>query len=143
MKIVCRTTFDCSYTGVTGHFRSSEIPFTDRAGQLISNQAAWHRARNQQRNWETLMQVIGLKTQPLNVTKPIHKEHAWEFEFVAEATGVFSITDNPDPVAGLKQDFDGVPIMVDLNEKSGVVSTVTTTGPDQNIWLDTINNILD
>ena len=143
MKIVCRTTFDCSYTGVTGHFRSSEIPFTDRAGQLISNQAAWHRSRNQQRNWETLMQVIGLKTQPLNVTKPIHKEHAWEFEFVAEAEGVFSITDNTDPVAGLKQDFDGVPIMVDLNEKSGVVSTVTTHGPDQNIWLDTINNILD
>jgi hypothetical protein len=143
MKIVCRTTFDCSYTGVTGHFRSSEIPFADRAGQLITDQTAWHRSRNQQRNWETLMQVIGLKTQPLSVTKPIHKDGVWEFEFVAEAEGVFSIIDNTDPVAGLKQDFDGVPIMVNLNEKAGVVSIVTTTGTDQNIWLDTINNVLD
>jgi hypothetical protein len=89
------------------------------------------------------MQVIGLKTQPLNVTKPQCKDGAWKFEFVAEAEGVYSTTDNADPVAGLKQDFEGVPIMVDLNEKSGVVSTVTTTGPDQNIWLDTINNTLD
>lgn len=143
MKIVCRTTFDCSYTGVTGHFRSSEIPFTDRAGQLIPTQTAWNRSRNQQRNWETLMQVIGLKTQPLNVTRPVRKDDTWEFEFTAEAEGVFSSIDNLDPVAGLKQDFDGVPIMIDLNEKSGVVSTVTTSGPDQNIWLDTINNILD
>jgi hypothetical protein len=143
MKIVCRTTFDCSYTGVTGHYRSSEIPFTDRAGQLITDQTAWHRARNQQRNWETLMQVIGLRTQPQSVTRPICRDRTWEFEFVAEAEGVYSITDNPDQVAGLKQDFTGVPIMTNLNEKPGVVSTVTTEGPDQNIWLDTINNILD
>jgi hypothetical protein len=142
MKIVCRTLFDCSFTGVTGHFRPSEIPFTDRAGQQVADLAAWHKSRNQQRNWETLMQVISLRTQPQEITSPDQQNGVWKFEFTAEAEGVFSIVNNPDPVAGLKQDFNGVPILTNLTEMSGVESVVTTSGPKQNIWVDTINNIL-
>lgn len=143
MKIVCRTLFDCSYTGVTGHFRPSEIPFVDRAGQHITDQPSWHRSRNQQRNWETLMQIIGLRTQPQDVTRPEHESAAWTFEFVAEAEGVYSLTDSLDPLAGLKQDFDGVPMVVGLDEESDILPTITVTGPRQNIWFETINNILD
>jgi len=143
MKIMCRTLFDCSYTGVTGHFRSSEIPFVDRAGQQITNQIDWHRSRNQQRNWETLMQIIGLRTQPQDVTRPECKSSEWCFEFVAEATGVYSLTDSDDPLAGLKQDCDGVPMVTGINEQTGIAPTIKVSGSKQNIWFEAINNILD
>jgi len=143
MKIVCRTLFDCSYTGVTGHYRISEIPFVDKTGQQITNSDQWHRSRNQQRNWETLMQLIGLRTQPQSITRPTSDENKWTFEFVAEATGVYSLTDDPDPLAGLKQDCNGVPMVMGLNEKPTVLPTICVSGPNQNIWFETINNILE
>ncbi len=143
MKILCRTLFDCSYTGVTGHFRVSEIPFVDQAGQQVLNQADWHRSRNQQRNWETLMQIVGLRTQPQNITKPEHKSKEWLFEFVAESEGVYSSTGNDDPLSGLKQDCVGVPMVIGLKEKSNMSPTINVDGEDQNIWFETINNTLE
>jgi len=143
MKIVCRTLFDCSYTGVTGHFRPSEIPFVDKCGQKISDQQSWNRSRNQQRNWETLMQIIGLRTQPQNITRPECKDSIWSFEFTAEAEGVYSLSDDPDPIAGLKQDCEGVPMVVSLDEQPGILPTVSVNGSNQNIWFEAINNALD
>lgn len=143
MKIVCRTLFDCSYTGVTGHFRVAQLPFTDKAGQNIKSESDWHRSRNQQRNWETLIQVISLRTQPLEITKPVKNNDSWEFEFTADNPGVFSVIDNPDPVAGLRQDFEGIPMLTNLNEVQGLVSSLITHGADQNIWLSAVNNTLD
>jgi hypothetical protein len=143
MKIICRTLFDCSYTGVTGHFRVAQLPFVDKAGQIIRTEEAWHHSRNQQRNWETLIQVISLKTQPLDMTRPVKKNDTWEFEFTADNPGVFSSIGNTDPVAGLLQDFEGVPMLTKLNEEHDTVSTITTSGSGQNIWLEAINNILD
>lgn len=143
MKIVCHTLFDCSYTGVTGHYRSSEVPFVDKAGQTISSLSDWNHSRNQQRNWETLMQIIGLRTQPQSVTRPVTESGKWVFEFIAEATGVYSLTDSTDPLAGLKQDCDGVPMVVGLTENDGLAPTISVAGPNQNIWFETINNILD
>lgn len=143
MKIVCHTLFDCSYTGVTGHYRTSEVPFIDKLGQNISSQEDWHRSRNQQRNWETLMQIIGLRTQPQSVTRPECQDGKWSFEFIAEATGVYSLTDSPDPLAGLKQDCNGVPMVVGLDENSNITPTISTSGDNQNIWFETINNTLD
>lgn len=143
MKIVCRTFFDCSYTGVTGHYRPSEIPFIDKAGYSVTDQLDWHRSRNRQRNWETLMQIIGLRTQPQNITRPENKSGEWVFEFVAEAEGVYSLSNDPDPIAGLKQDCNGVPMVINLSERSDIFPTLSISGPNQNIWFETINNTLD
>ena len=143
MKIVCRTLFDCSYTGVTGHFRVSEIPFVDRVGQKVNNQADWHHSRNQQRNWETLLQIVSLRTQPADLTVPVYKDGAWEFEFRSESEGVFEIHGNPDPLAGLKDDCEGVPMMLNLKEQPSLSPTITTSGSSQNIWFSTVNNTLE
>ena len=140
MKIVCHTLFDCSYTGVTGHFRVAQLPFMDKAGQRIDTEQAWHHSRNQQRNWETLIQVISLRTQPLDMTRPIKRDEMWEFEFTADNPGVFSVIGDSDPVAGLRLDLDGVPV---LGDEVGTVTTIITHGPDQNIWLDAVNNTLN
>ena len=54
IKIEVHTQFDITATGVTGHYKSSQIPFTDAAGNIIDDANSWTRSRNQQRNWETL-----------------------------------------------------------------------------------------
>ncbi len=143
MKITCRTLFDCSLTGVTGHFRSSEIPFRDRVGQMVHTQADWNHSRNQQRNWETLLQIIGLRTQPQDITIPEHRNGVWEFEFRSESPGVFEMHNNPDPLAGLKSDCEGVPMMLNLTEQPAMAPTIATSGADQNIWFFTVNTPLE
>lgn len=143
MKIICRTLFDCSFTGVTGHFRSSEIPFVDRAGQSVQNQTDWNHSRNQQRNWETLLQIISLRTQPIDLTVPVHKDGVWEFEFRSESPGVFEVHGYADPLAGLRVDCEGVPMMLNLKEQPSLAPTITTDGQDQNIWFTAVNNTLE
>lgn len=140
MKIACKTLFDCSVTGVTGHFRPSQIPFTDRAGQSVNEPADWHRSRNQQRNWETLLQVIGLRTQPEITQYPTHQDGTWHFEFTTDTAGVYGLDGNPDPLAGLRQGCAGVPMVTNLHEQTTESAVLCVQGEGQNIWFDTINN---
>jgi hypothetical protein len=118
MKIQCRTLFDCTRTGVTGAFRASEIPYQDRAGQPVHNHEHWHRSRNQQRNYETLLQIFGLRTQPQEITQPALIDGMWQFDFVSESEGVFDMHNNPNPLAGLLVDCEGVPMITGLGEQS-------------------------
>ena len=143
MKYKCSTRFDITATGVTGHFKQSRVPFTDRAGNKITDTDSWNRARNQQRNWETLLQIISLRTQPIDLTVPVKKNAEWEFEFDSESEGVFEMHGNPDPLAGLKQDCEGVPMMLNLTEQPSLAPTITTSGDNQNIWFSTVNNALE
>jgi hypothetical protein len=50
---------------------------------------------------------------------------------------------NPDPLAGLKQDCEGVPMMLNLTEQPSLAPTITTSGDNQNIWFSTVNNALE
>ena len=63
MRFVVQTFFDITATGVTGHYKPARVPFRDHAGNVITDESDWGRARNQQRNWETLTQILGLRTQ--------------------------------------------------------------------------------
>jgi hypothetical protein len=139
MKIRCRTNFDCTCTGVTGHYRASQVPFVDRSGQTVDNQRDWQRSRNQQRNYETLLQIFGLKTQPLDITTPVKVDDGWEFEFSVESGAVFSLTDHADPLAGLKQDCAGVPMIDQVDHNMQQLSVLSSVGPDQNIWFEILN----
>ena len=140
MRFICRTFFDITATGVTGHAKSARIPFEDRTGQMISDINAWNRARNQQRNWETLTQIISMRTQMFDLTDPVHKNRVWEFEFETETDGVFG--DRTDPTQILRTDSEGVPMVVESGNQENLSSVLITSGPDQNIWFDpiTINN---
>jgi hypothetical protein len=87
--------------------------------------------RNQQRNWETVLQSIGLISQPFEIMYPQQltmvdvenfkfgafyqgQHRVWAWTFAVEHAGVFAI-DN-DPVAGLEQCFDQVPVICGLEE---------------------------
>jgi hypothetical protein len=87
--------------------------------------------RNQQRNWETVLQCIGIKAQPLLIEGPYCKtvlidettvfpdmyhgeQQVWFFSFGVEHEDVF-LLDN-DPVTGLDQAFVKVPVICGLEE---------------------------
>jgi len=139
MKVLCKTFFDCGRTGVTGNFRIGELPFRDRDGQQVENFEDWNRSRNQQRNYETLVQIFGLRTQPMDITQPTHNNDEWTFEFDSENAEVFSRFEDPDPLASLKADCEGVPMMTNLRERTGLIPTLSVSGPDQNIWFELVN----
>lgn len=139
MKIQCRTTFDCTYTGVTGRFTPDVLPFVDRAGQPVQSQIHWHRSRNQQRNYETLLQLFGLRTQPMNITRPVSNDGVWELTFDCESEGVYAVHGDADELAGLKIDCEGVPMVLGLTESKTETPVMTAAGSEQNIWFQTIN----
>jgi hypothetical protein len=86
--------------------------------------------RNQQRNWETVLQCMGLRTQPQNITIPHQtdielngfqfgdlysgKHRVWTWSWTVDQTEIY---DTPNkPLGGLIQDFEQVPIIVGLTE---------------------------
>ena len=123
IKIKCSTRFDITATGVTGHYKSGQHPYL--------NPASWNRARNQQRNWESLTQLISLRTQVDFLSKPICKDQLWSFEFATE-TEIFN--DGTDSVGVLKADAAGIPMLHDLDNYPDIDPILITTGPSQNIW---------
>jgi hypothetical protein len=142
IKIKVRTLFDVTTTGVTGHFKNSRVPFRDQTGKNIVDLESWNRARNQQRNWETLTQLIQLRTQIDNTVEPVLYDNTWEFTFTTE-TEIFN--DGTDPVGVLKADSEGVPMLRELDNDPDIESVLITAGPRQNIWFssEAINNTLE
>ena len=119
-RIRVTTVFDCTGTGVTGHFRTGSPQH-------------WHRQRNQQRNFETLTQIIGLYTQPQNVTSPRRQDHTWSFEFECEFEGVFRT--GTDELGILKQTCAGTPMITGLDEAPNTGAVLT---PDHNVWFEIV-----
>jgi hypothetical protein len=129
MKIQCQTLFDITATGTTGHVKPSRMPFTDQAGSKITDVGQWNRSRNQQRNWETVTQLISLRTQVDNLKEPQLINDRWCFEFEVENQNLF--TSGMDQLSVLKADCAGVPMLVGLNE-SAQIGTVLSV--DTNVW---------
>ena len=142
MRFVCQTLFDITSTGVTGHCRLTRLPFTDRSGKTIKDMDGWNKARNQQRNWETLTQILSLRTQLVEVTTPVIDQTGtrWMFEFETETPGVYG--GDEDPTKVLRLDAAGVPMLRELNNDPDIESVLVTEGAQQNIWFApfSINN---
>lgn len=136
MRIKCSTYFDITYTGITGHFRAAKLPFVDQAGNNISDQMSWTRARNQQRNWETVNQLASMRTQMFDVSPTKQQDGTWYFEFEVESNDVF-LVDN-DTTGSLKSDSQGTPMLTGLGESLTDQPMLITAGPDQNIWFEQI-----
>jgi len=139
MKFACQTLFDITATGVTGHCKLTRIPFQDRAGRVIRDAESWNRSRNQQRNWETLTQILSLRTQLFEITDPIPDQTGtrWLFEFETETDGVYGSEEDPTRV--LRADATGVPMLRELDNDPDIESFLVTEGPRQNIWFAPIS----
>lgn len=114
MRIKCRTRFDITATGVRNSF------YKNRAADADTGQ--WTRSRNQQRNWETLNQIISLRALPMNITEPRKtkkdKKTVWEFEFEVDQPATLG-TDT-DPLGILQADCRDVPMLTGLEEDPGL-----------------------
>jgi len=129
MKIKVTTAFDCTETGVTGHYRPGKLPIKLPGGETIQTSAGWAKARNQQRNWETLMQLMQLRSIITEVTAPRRDDIGlWSFEFQVDQ----------DIVPALQEDCNNVPIITRLNEHTGCAAMIHTQGAEQNIWFQRI-----
>jgi hypothetical protein len=136
MKIRVDTYFNCTATGTTGHFRQVQLPMINRSGDTIADEAAWNRSRNQQRNFETLLQLIGLYTQPLELSTPTvdPQTQLWSFEFEIEFEGIFA--DSTDNLGLLKQQARNVPMITGLGEQHSLPRQLI---PDVNIFFCELN----
>jgi len=134
MRYMCQTQFDITATGVTGHCKITRMPFRDRADQEICDTESWNRSRNQQRNWETITQILGLRTQLFDLTEPVVDITGtrWMFEFETESEGIYG--DESDPTQVLRADAEGVPMLIELNNHPDIEPYLVTNGPRQNIW---------
>lgn len=124
MRIRCTTQFDITATGVSGNHSRNRLPFRDAVGEDITDIEHWNRSRNRQRNWETLQQILNLRTLLEDITKPeridIDDKNCWRFEF--EIDRASSIEIDGDALGALKLDCDGVPMILGLDESSGLES---------------------
>ncbi len=100
--------------------------------------AELNRARNQQRNFDTLLQLIGLRTQIFNIESPtlcnsplFPGQKSWRFSFEIEANAQW-LVDN-DEFWVLKQDSNNTPMIVGLTEDPGLGPILDATGINPNI----------
>jgi hypothetical protein len=129
------TLVDITATGVTRHRVEQELE------------------RDQQRNWETVLQVIGLRAQPQFIEGPVCREYeidsssgfgemyhgvqkVWIFCFGVESEDVFLYND--DPVGGLDKDFAQVPVVCGLTETARFMLPIFYPyGAIKNIYIKT------
>lgn len=105
--------------------------------------------RNQQRNWESVQQILSLRAQLIEFNylgnskdnvknysfginyKGQHK--VWQFEFAIEHEDVYSL--DHDRYGTLKNDFMVTPIILGLDETATPVTPLFyASGPDKNIY---------
>ena len=118
MQVRCCTYFDITATGVKNHYKQSHGSFNDATGKTISDSVSWHRARNQQRNWETVNQLISLRALPIEISMPVicveQDRKIWSFEFTIEQEGALALGE--DILGALLNDSYMVPMVTGLDE---------------------------
>lgn len=87
--------------------------------------------RNQQRNWETVIQCMSLRTQPQYIQEPMvvtienigvaefgdfyqGTQKIWTWSWAVETPEIYDL--HSEPLLGLQQDFEQVPIVTGLDE---------------------------
>jgi hypothetical protein len=127
-KVDCYCLFDITATGVSSNRPSGPDP-------------AVNLARNQQRNWDTMTQLAGMRTQIFNIDPPQRIEGkespfgddctAWKFSFEIEPEAQWTV--DGDEFWVLKHDSDGTPMITGLTETPGLEPLIQTLGDHPNV----------
>ena len=110
------TDFDITNTGVTRNYRGNTLPAKVN-GRVINSKEEWIKLRRQQANWETLVQIISLRIQPMDI-RTTANEKDWTIEFDVEEVG--ALRKDNDPIGLLKEDLENIPLLTGLNEKKNL-----------------------
>lgn len=117
---------------------------------VIKYEPALKLKRDQQRNWETVLQVISLRAQPFHVSSSIFPRESsmdlmefgssyvgiqkfWQFKFYIEHNDIFGSYTEHDFVS--LKDFDQVPIITSLTETAKFEYPIFfTSGEKKNVY---------
>jgi hypothetical protein len=146
VKIKCITLFDVTKTNVISRRHRHE----NRVGPELTKQ------RSQQSNFETLLQIISMRTQPEDITDPeklmlstkksewgtdyINKTKipVWQFTFTVSQDYVFH--DGESQIGNLIKDSHGIPMITGLDEYQKVKNTIDITDQYRNIYFEVISD---
>ena len=143
-KVECLCLFDITATAINGTQRNIQYPYVSKNGMQIN--ASWEltQARNQQRNLDTILQLVGMRTQIFEITNPelvtdIPRDFAWagnnakvwRFTFEIEPQAQWTV-DN-DEFWILKDDSDRTPMLVGLTETAKMEPWLVAQGHNINI----------
>ena len=138
-KIECYCLFDITPTGITSQ-RNVPLPCVTHQGVTIADQNTLNFARNQQRNYDTLIHLIGMRTQIFNIEAPTQDTEShifgknlkcWRFSFEIEPQAQWLV--DQDEFWILKNDSDGTPMILGLDESAGLEPVLDATGAQPNI----------
>lgn len=147
--IKCHTLFDISSTGITN--RKPPIDLTD------TQQYEWMLNRNRQNNFDTLVQVVSLRTQPEDITKSTvgeldfttankfgflfeneEPQKVWSFTFSINYNNVYN--DGIDELGALYTDCDGVPMLKVGTEWNKLPNFLDVSPELRNVYFEVISN---
>jgi len=124
-KLKVQTLFDITNTHIVRNYKPALI----KSHPTIHTKQDWIKARQQETNWETMIQVISLRSNPIDIKPPkpqvmdlsdfgyyMFKGLVWEFTFVIESNDVFH--DGTNNVGLLLDDLNNVPMISGLNENT-------------------------
>ena len=138
VTIECSTAFDITPTAIRGRIHTLTLPITDALGNTITDLQQLNRARNQQRNFETLVQIISLRTLPERITDPQRHGSTWHFQF--DVPHIESVAWGMDPVGALRYDADNVPMILGLDESPGTDARIHVYGQLSNCWFKVLQH---
>jgi len=135
------TLVDITYNGNLGR----QFPFQTESGDVIHDKHSLNIAKNQNSNFNTMLQLLQMRGNVTWDTAPVRmelntlgnhgfgsfyegKHTTWHFQFVTEQSGVYG--DVIDPTAFLQDDFHQVPIVSFCKETATFpLSTFDTQTP--------------
>lgn len=142
-RIRCHTLFDITQTGVLNRYKPTE-----------DDVAGWITRRNTQCNFDTVLQVISLRSQPEVVRLPISNEmteidyevfgflynkenvNCWKFEFEVQHASVFE--NGITTLGALYKDCVGVPMIICENQHSLCPKFLDTSPELKNIHFEVL-----
>lgn len=141
--IRCYTMFDITFTGIATRSKPKEN----------EDYKIWAMGRNQQANFDTLLQVISLRSQPDLINKPkITEEHLdyfgtsysledykiWYFDFSIHHTDVYDIGN--EKFKKLYDDLQSIPMILIGTEHKQLGNLIDTTREHKNIYFVELGN---
>jgi len=142
-RIACYTLFDITQTGVMNRSKPTEVD-------------DWINKRNTQCNFDTILQVISMRSQPEVIKLPTSIEmtdtefnkfgflyqpeeqtsYCWKFEFEIQHSSVFE--NGIIPLGSLYKDCDGVPMIICKNQIDDIPAFLNTSEELRNIYFEVI-----
>lgn len=142
-RIRCYTLFDITQTGVLNRSKPAQ-----------DDVEGWIKRRNTQCNFDTVLQVISLRSQPEVVRLPVASEineteynlfgflytkedvNCWKFEFEVQHSSVFE--NGIIPLGALYKDCEGVPMIICDNQHSLCPKFLDTSPEYKNIHFEVL-----